>query len=76
MSLEDAVRKITFEPARKFHLLARGATAGRGEMKEGNFADLACFKGGNVKFTVVNGKVVMKDGEFQGKFPGKALRHT
>jgi N-acyl-D-amino-acid deacylase len=69
MSLEEAVRKITTQPAREFDL------AGRGEIKEGNIADLACFKNGEVKFTVVNGKVVMKDGEFLGKFPGKALRH-
>jgi N-acyl-D-amino-acid deacylase len=69
MPLADAIRKITLEPARKFGL------AGRGEIKEGNYADLACFKNGEVKFTVVNGKVVMKEGEFQNKFPGKALRH-
>jgi N-acyl-D-amino-acid deacylase len=70
MPLEDAVRKITLEPAREFDL------AGRGEIKEGNFADLACFKNGEVKFTVVNGKVVMRDGEFLGVYPGKALRHA
>jgi len=76
MPLADAVRKITYEPARKFGLLSTGAgVAGRGEIKEGNYADLACWKNGEVKFTIVNGKVVMKDGAFQNKFPGKALRH-
>lgn len=70
MSLEDAIKKITRDPARKFGLV------GRGEIKEGNFADLACFKNGEMKFTVVNGKVAMKDGEFRGKFSGKALRHA
>lgn len=70
MPLADAVRKITLEPARKFGL------SGRGEIKEGNFADLACFKNGEIKFTVVNGQVAMKNGEFQNKFLGKALKHS
>lgn len=70
MPLEDAVRKITLEPARFFGL------AGRGEIKEGNFADLVCFKGPDVRFTVVNGAVAYKGGEFQRKFSGKALRHV
>ena len=69
MPIADAVRKITLEPARKFNL------KGRGEIKEGNYADLACWKNGEMKFTIVNGKVVIKEGEFQNKFPGKALRH-
>ena len=69
MPLADAIRKITLEPAKKFGLV------GRGEIKEGNYADLACFKNGEVKFTIVNGKVVMKNGEFPNKFPGKVLRH-
>ena len=64
----EAIRKITLEPAQKFGLV------GRGEIKEGNFADLTCFKNGEIKFTVVNGKVAMKDGIFQGNFHGKALR--
>lgn len=76
MPLPDAVKKITFEPARKMGLLSRNGNAGRGEIKEGNYADLVCFKGGSVKFTVVNGKVVIKEGEFQNIFPGKALRHN
>ncbi|MDE2019701.1 MAG: amidohydrolase family protein [Patescibacteria group bacterium] len=69
MPLEDAVRKITIQPAREFNL------AGRGEIKEGNFADLACFRGGEVKFTVVNGRVAVREGEFLNQYPGKALRH-
>lgn len=69
MPLPDAIRKITLEPARKFGLV------GRGEIKEGNYADLTCFKGSEIRFTVVNGKVAMKEGEFKGTFPGKALRH-
>jgi N-acyl-D-amino-acid deacylase len=69
LPLADAIRKITLEPARKFGLV------GRGEIKEGNFADLTSFKGSEIKFTIVNGKVAMKDGEFAGNFAGKALRH-
>ncbi len=69
MPLEDAIRKITAEPARMFDLPERG------EIKEGNIADLACFRGGEVRFTVVNGVPVYAEGEFQNKFPGRALRH-
>jgi len=70
MPFRDAIAKLTAEPAKKFNLPLRGTIA------EGNFADLVCFRGGEVKFTVVNGKVVMKDGEFQNRFPGKAFRHA
>jgi N-acyl-D-amino-acid deacylase len=69
MPFDEAIKKITAEPARMFDL------AERGEIKEGNFADLVCFKGGEVRFTIVNGVVAYSDGIFQKKFPGKALRH-
>lgn len=69
MPIQAAIEKITREPAKKFGL------TGRGEIKEGNIADLVVFKNGEVKCTVVNGKVAMKDGKFQGTFSGKALRH-
>jgi dihydroorotase/N-acyl-D-amino-acid deacylase len=70
LPLDEAVRKITQAPARIFDL------AGRGEIKEGNFADLACFKDGAIKFTVVNGRVAVKNGEFQNVFAGRAFRHN
>jgi len=70
MPLEAAIAKITTEPAKKFNI------PGRGTIAEGNFADLACFKNGEVVFTVVNGKVAMHNSEFKGVFPGKVLRHT
>ncbi|HUC31182.1 MAG TPA: amidohydrolase family protein, partial [Candidatus Paceibacterota bacterium] len=69
MSFEDAIRKITADPAKKFGI------GGRGEIKEGNFADLVCFRGNEVKFTIVNGRVAEKGNEFQGIFSGKTLRH-
>ena len=65
MSFEDAIRKITVAPAKKFGI------AGRGAIAEGNFADLVCFRGGEVKFTIVNGRVVEKENEFQAAFAGK-----
>jgi N-acyl-D-amino-acid deacylase len=69
MPFEDAIKKITRDPAKKFNI------AGRGVIKEGNFADLVCLRGDEVKFTVVNGRVVEKTDDFQGVFPGKTLRH-
>lgn len=69
MPLEAAIAKLTAGPAKKFNLPLRGTIA------EGNFADLVCFKGNEVKFTIVNGKLAMQNGEFKGVFAGKALRH-
>lgn len=69
MPLEEAVAKITVKPAKLFNLPLRGVVA------EGNFADLTCFKGSEIKFTVVNGKVAMQDGECKKVFAGKAFRH-
>jgi N-acyl-D-amino-acid deacylase len=69
MSFEDAIKKITRDPAEKFGI------AGRGIIKEGNFADLVCLRGNERKFTVVNGRVVEKENEFQAMSPGKMLRH-
>jgi N-acyl-D-amino-acid deacylase len=68
MSLKDAVRKLSYEPARMLDL------RGRGEIFAGAVADMVCFKGDEVRFTVVNGRVVFKNGQFQNIFPGKALR--
>lgn len=70
MPIQDAIRKITRDPAREFDLALRG------EVGEGNFADLVCFKNGEFRFTVVNGRVAVKNGEFQNVFSGKALRHA
>jgi N-acyl-D-aspartate/D-glutamate deacylase len=69
MPFEDAIKKITLAPAKKFGI------AGRGSIKEGNFADLVCLRGSEIKFTVVNGRVVEKENEFQAVFPGETLRH-
>lgn len=69
MPLPEAIRKITRDPARAFGLV------GRGEIGEGNYADLVCFRNGEFRFTIVNGRVAVKNGEFQNLFPGRALRH-
>ena len=75
--LDVAVRKITAEPAELFGL------KGRGVLKEGNFADLTCFKidgqsgdPAEVLFTVVNGTTVLSGEGFRDIFPGKILRHS
>ncbi len=70
LPIQDAIGKITRDPAREFGLALRG------EVKEGNFADLVCFKNGEFKFTIVNGRVAVLNGEFQNVFSGRALRHT
>jgi N-acyl-D-aspartate/D-glutamate deacylase len=70
LPLEAAIRKLTLAPARELGI------AGRGEIREGNYADLTCFKNGEFKFTIVNGKIAVKDGEFQNVFAGKALRRA
>ena len=67
--LEKAIEKVTKIPANIFNIAERGI------IKEGNFADFVCFKDGVIKFVVVNGKVVIKDGEFQNIFSGTTIRH-
>lgn len=76
MPLEDAVRKITLEPAKKFNLKGRGA------VKEGNYADLTIFsfvdadfkKETRIKQVIVNGTVAVKDELATGKLAGRALK--
>lgn len=70
MTFEEAVRKITAEPAVKFNLTKRGF------VKEGYFADLVGFKNGEIKFVVVNGELAVKDGVFQNRFGGRILRRN
>jgi N-acyl-D-aspartate/D-glutamate deacylase len=64
MPLAAAVQKITAVPARRLGLKDRG------ELLEGKFADIVGFTLDSrsceicVKFVVLNGKLVMKEGEF------------
>lgn len=69
MPLKEGIRKITSEPARKFKI------RNRGEIKEGNFADLVCFRGSEIRFTIINGVVEYKDGAMTGVLAGKPLKH-
>jgi N-acyl-D-aspartate/D-glutamate deacylase len=92
-TLEQAVRKITFDLASFWGL------TGRGLLREGNCADVAIFnpdtvapqmptleydlpagarrlkqKATGMLATVVNGEVVLRDGEHTGALPGQLLR--
>lgn len=86
LTLEDAVRKMTSLPAEHFQL------TGRGVLQAGNWADVTVFdpeKIGDpstykdphhyavgVPYVLVNGVLVIRDGEHTGARPGQALRHT
>jgi N-acyl-D-amino-acid deacylase len=85
LRLEDAVRKMTTLPAGVFRLRQRG------ELREGNWADLVVFDPDQVNdpatyndphhyavgipHVLVNGVPVIKDGEHTGAMPGQVLRH-
>jgi N-acyl-D-amino-acid deacylase len=84
ISLQEAVRKMTGAPAQKLGLKERGL------LREGYKADITVFNPKTVKdiasfndpqqypagipYVIVNGKIVIKDGEHTGVLPGKALR--
>lgn len=69
LTLPEAVRKITAAPAAKFNL------AKRGYIKEGYLADLALIRDLEVKATVVNGSVAVRDGVATGARSGRPLLH-
>jgi N-acyl-D-amino-acid deacylase len=84
LSIEAMVRKLTSVPAARF-----GFT-GRGVLKPGNFADIVVFAPDKIRdkatwadphqypegipHVLVNGKLVVRDGEHTGALPGVALR--
>jgi N-acyl-D-aspartate/D-glutamate deacylase len=86
LSLEEGIRKATSFPAQTFGL------AGRGVMSPGAFADVVVFdfdkiidKGDflnpaqrpeGVRYVIVNGRIVYKDGSHTGEKPGRVLRHA
>ncbi len=77
ITLRDAVKKITLEPAKKFDLPKIGL------IKDGNFADLTMFLVNakspsgvvEIKATIVRGKLAVQDGIFKNKFPGQPIKH-
>lgn len=84
LELEEAVRKMTWAAA------GRVGLAQRGLLLEGWFADITCFdpaavidratyEQGNlppegIRYVLVNGQVVLEEGEHTGAYPGRALR--
>jgi dihydroorotase/N-acyl-D-amino-acid deacylase len=84
LTLEDAVRKMTWSTAQILWLRERGL------IKEGMFADIAIFDprsvidratfeqphqlSSGVRYTLVNGVVVWREGKYTGAKPGVALR--
>lgn len=93
MTLEDAIKKMTFLPASIFGIHDRGL------LRRGMAADLMVFdpaavdlaapakvydlpegapryvqRANGIHYTVVNGSVLMKNGEHTGIYPGKVLR--
>lgn len=68
--LEDAIRKITVTPAKKFGIEKRG------EIREGYFADLVVFHDAEIDFVVVNGVLAVDAGKLANARAGKVLRHA
>ncbi|HTY40097.1 MAG TPA: amidohydrolase family protein, partial [Candidatus Paceibacterota bacterium] len=75
--IETAIKKVTTDPALLFGL------TGRGQLSEGSFADLVGFtidtaadgtKKVRVRFTVVNGRIAVRDEEYVGALAGRVLR--
>jgi len=85
LRLEDAIRKMTSLPANTFRFTNRGL------LQEGNWADVVIFDpekitdpstyadphhyATGVPYVLVNGRLVIKDGDHTGSKPGMALRH-
>jgi len=86
MPLEEAIVKTSAQPARRFQL------QGRGTIAAGNWADLVVFDAAaittssdyakpdappeGIRLVMVNGEIVVQEGNLTGARPGVALRHT
>ena len=84
VSLPEMIRKMTSMPADKLKLTRRG------QIKEGNYADVCILDYEDVKdnatyaqphqypdgmeYVLVNGQVVIENGEHTGNLPGKVIR--
>ncbi len=84
LSLEEAVRKMTSLPAKRFGLKNKGL------IKEGYDADLVLFraesinesatytdcfaKNQGIEKVIVKGQVVIENNQFTGKYPGRVIR--
>ncbi len=85
LRIEEAIRKMTSLPAQFLGLRDRGL------LQEGYFADIVVFNPNTIQdlstfekpvtypagisYVLVNGKIVMKDGNHTGELPGKVLFH-
>jgi N-acyl-D-amino-acid deacylase len=85
LSIEEAVRRMTSLPAAQFGI------AGRGEIALGKWADLVVFEpdgivdratyenpfvpAAGIRHVVVNGRAVIRNGDFTHVFPGRVLRN-
>lgn len=85
LTFQEAIRKMTSLPALRYGITDRGVIA------EGKMADIMIFDPRKVidratfmnpkqypmgiPYVIVNGQVVVDDGEHTGKLPGKVLRH-
>jgi N-acyl-D-aspartate/D-glutamate deacylase len=83
LPLEEAVRRVTSSPARKFKIKNRGT------LKKGNHADIVlmdpetitdtgdqinpCQYPKGVEYVIINGEMVVEKGKHTGRKPGKIL---
>ena len=84
MSWEEAVRKMTSLPARKLRLKNKGMIAGHYDadvvvFDPATVIDTATYESprnfpAGIDWVIVNGKVVVKDGEHTGARNGKTIR--
>lgn len=68
MPIEKAVERMTSRQAKILGLSERG------EVKAGHMADLTILKDGVVKDVILNGRIVLKDGEMRKILAGKILK--
>lgn len=88
LTLEEAIHKMTYMAAEKFGFLELG----RGLINKGFWADIVVFNPETVvdkttffdphqyaegfEAVIVNGRIALRNDEFQGVYAGKVLRHT
>lgn len=68
MTLEAAVAKMTFLPAKKYGIKGRGLIA------EGYFADLVVLRDGQPSEAIVNGEIAMEGGVVKNVLKGQILK--
>lgn len=86
MGLPEAIYRTTLLPAETFRLKNRGS------LREGSYADIVVFdpatimdtatfdnpyqRSSGIRHVLVNGVPVIREGRFEGKFPGRVLRKS